>query len=237
MRHFRPSLVLIGIVTTLAALPPRAPAADDLAEAFARIDKAAPSFRGFSADVRKVQHTELIHEDDVEIGKTIVRRAKLHDLQVRMDFDPPNEKRVSVDGPKVETYYPKSNSIQPVLVGKASKPMMEQFLLLGWGSTSQDLKSAYNITYGGEETIAGQKTVRLDLAPKDKDILAHIRKFEIWVSEEAATSGLAVQVKFYEKGGDYSVATYTNMKLRSVSESEVKLNAPKDARREKPIRY
>jgi outer membrane lipoprotein-sorting protein len=235
MRHFRPSLVLIGIVTAFAALP--SPAADDLAEVFARLNKAAPAFRGFSADVRKVQHTELIHEDDVEIGKTIVRRAKPHDLQVRMDIDPPNEKRISVDGPKVETYYPKSNSIQAVLVGKASKPMMEQFLLLGWGSTSQDLQSAYNITFGGPEMVAGQKTVRLDLIPKDKDILAHIRKFELWISEEAATSGIAVQVKFYERGGDYSVASYTNMKLRSVSESEVKLNAPKDARREKPIRY
>src|ERR1035438_6491279 len=170
MRHFRPSLVLIGIVTALAALPCGALAADDLAATFARLDKAAPAFRGFSADVRKVQHTELIHEDDPEIGKTTVRRAKPHELQVRVDIDPPNEKRIAVDGPKVETYYPKSNSIGTVLVGKASKPMMEQFLLLGWGSTSQDLKSAYTVTFGGEETVAGQKTVRLDLVPKDKDI-------------------------------------------------------------------
>ena len=45
-----------------------------------------------------------------------------------------------------------------------------------------------------------------------------------------------MQVKFYERGGkDYSIATYSNLKLQSVSESQVKLTAPKNAQRDKPI--
>ncbi|SPE33004.1 conserved exported hypothetical protein [Candidatus Sulfopaludibacter sp. SbA3] len=235
MRCFRLSLVLLGIVTTLTAAAGLA--SDDLAEVFARLDRAAPGFRGFSAEVRKVKHSALIPEDDVQTGKIVVRRAKPHELQMRLDIDPPDQQEAVLDGTKLEIYYPKSNTIQPYLLGKTAKPMLEQVLILGWGSTSRDLKSAYDITYGGQETVAGQKSVRLDLIPKDKDLLAHIPRFELWISEESATSGIAVQVEIYEKGGnDYNLATYTNIKLRGVSESEVKLNAPKNAHSEKPIK-
>jgi outer membrane lipoprotein-sorting protein len=238
MPHLRPSLAFLGIVASLAALPSGAPAADDLAAVFNQLDKAAVSFRGLSADVRKVKHTALIPEDDVQTGKIVVRRAKPHELQMRLDFDPPDQQEAVLDGTKLEIYYPKSNTIQPYLIGKTARPMVEQLLLMGWGSSSQDLKSTYDVTYGGPDMIAGKKTSRLELIPKDKDLLAHLPKFELWISEESATAGIAVQVKFYEKGGkDYSVATYTNVKLHNVSESEVKLNAPKNAKREKPIRY
>jgi outer membrane lipoprotein-sorting protein len=237
MRHIRPSLVLIGLVTAFAALPSGAFAADDLAAVFARIDKAAPGFRGFSADFRKRKHTPIIPEDDLQTGKAVVRRSKPHELQMRIDIDPPDQQVATVDGTKVEIYYPKTKTIQPYGLGKSTKPMLEQVLMLGWGSTSQDLKNAYEVTYGGpEETLTGQKAVRLELVPKDKDLLAHVPKFELWISTEGPTSGVAVQVKIYEKGGDYSIATYTNMKLGNISESAVRLNAPKDAHREKPIR-
>ena len=116
---------------------------------------------------------------------------------MRVDFTiPPDQNEVVLDGTKAEIYYPKSNSIQPYILNKASKPMAEQVLMLGWGSTSQDLKSTFDITYGGPDTVAGQKTVRLELIPKDKDLLSHLPKFELWISEEGATAGTAVQVKF-----------------------------------------
>jgi outer membrane lipoprotein-sorting protein len=230
MRYFRPSLVL----TLLAALSSGA-LAQDLNAVLARIDKAAPGFRGFSADVLKIKHTPVMPEDDKQVGKTLVRRAKGKDLQMRVDIDPPDQQQIVLDGPKLEIYYPKSNTIQPYMLGKA-RSMADQVLILGWGSTSSELLSAYNITYGGEETVAGQKTSRLVLIPKDKDLVAHVPKFEIWISEEPATSGISVQMKVYEKGGDYSLATYTNVKPRSVSESDVKLTAPKNAQRLKTIK-
>ena len=114
--------------------------------------------------------------------------------------------------------------------------MADQVLTLGWGSNSRDLLSAYNITYGGEETVAGQKTVRLVLIPKDKDLLEHTPKFEMWISEEPATSGIAVQIKVYQKGGDYNLATYTNVKPGAIPESEIKLAAPKNAQRLKTMK-
>jgi len=151
------------------------PAAQDPLQAvFARLDKTASTFRGFTADMKRVTfHHILPDESDIETGKIVVRRVKPRELQMRIDIDPPNQKRVVVDGGKAEIYYPKTNTIQPVLFGKENKTMVDQFLLLGFGSTSQDLQSGY---------------------------------------------------------------TLTNMKLQEIPESAVKLDAPKNARREKPLK-
>ncbi len=236
MPHFRPALAALGIMAALVLLPCGALAADDLTTVFSSLDKAAAGFRGLSADVHKVKHTALIAEDDIQTGKIVVRRAKPHELQMRVDFDPPDQQEVVLDGTKAEIYYPKRNSITPYILGKASRPMAEQLLLLGWGTSSQDLKNTFQIAYGGQEMVAGQKTARLELIPKDKDLLAHVPKFELWVCEDGPLAGTAVQVKFYERGGkDYSIATYTNVKLQNISESQVKSTAPKNAQRDKPI--
>lgn len=213
-------------------------AADDLAGVMARMDKAASAFRGLSANVTKVTHTAVVPDDDIQTGKIVVRRAKPHELMLRVDIEPPNQETAVLDSTKAEIYYPKSNTLQPYLIGKSARPMVEQLLTIGWGTTSQELKNAYDVAYEGQEMVDRQPTVRLQLIPKDKDLLSHLPKLELWISEEPAISGTVVQVKMYQRGGkDYVLATYKDIKLRSVSESEVKMNAPKDAHREKPIKY
>lgn len=234
MRYLRPSFVLLPTVLVLATT---ARAADDLAAVFAKIDAAAPAFHGFSADLRKVKVTPVIPDPDVLQGRAWVRRSKPHELQMRIEFDPPDQQVIAASAAKVEIYYPKTNTIQPYELSKFSKPMIEQVMMIGWGTTSQDLLSAYDISYGGtSETASGQKAAKLVLIPKDKGLAKQLPKFELWVPTEGPTAGVAVQVRIYEPGGDYTTATYSNMKLRNVSENEVKLNAPANAHRDKPIK-
>jgi hypothetical protein len=46
---------------------------------------------------------------------------------------------------------------------------------------------------------------------------------------------IAVQQKLYEPGGDYLLATYTNIKLRAnLPDSAVKMDLPKSVKREYP---
>ena len=40
---------------------------------------------------------------------------------------------------------------------------MDQFLLVGFGTTGQELKANYSMKYVGEETISGQKAWKLEL--------------------------------------------------------------------------
>ena len=210
-------------------------AQDPLQAVFSRIDQSAATFKGFTADIKRVTYHHILpDEPDIQTGTIVVRRAKPHELQMRIDINPPDAERVVVDSSKAEIYYPKTNSIQPVLFGKENKGLVEQLLLLGFGSTSQELQSTYEVTYGGPETVGGEKTVRIELAPKTAQVKEQLQRAELWIS---SSNGLAIQQKFYLKGGeDYTTVTLSNIKLKPIAESAVKLDAPKDARREKPLR-
>ena len=87
---------------------------------------------------------------------------------------------------------------------------MDQFLLLGFGSSSKDLESAYTIRVAGAETLAGQAATHLELTPKSKEVLQHLTKVDLWISD---ATGYPVQQQFRLPGGDYRMVTYTNVKI------------------------
>jgi outer membrane lipoprotein-sorting protein len=223
-----------AIFTILAtmALGGGAPAADSsLAATLARMDEATAKFKGLEADVNKISHTAVIDEDSVDAGTIAVKRPNPHDIRVLFDIKPPNPKKILIAGVKVDFYYPKINTLQEYDLGK-SRSLVEQFMLLGFGSNSKDLASAYSIRLGGPETVAGQIAMRLELIPKSKDVLAHLKRVDLWISD---AMGIAVQQKLFYPGGDYFLATYTNIKLRpNLPDSAVKLDLPKSVKREYP---
>ncbi len=225
VRFLRSRFLRASACAAVLGLLPQVYAAT-LEETFTRMDRAATTFRGFKADIRKVSHLDAIGEDTVDSGTITVRRAKPQELNVLVDFKEPDPKEVSLSGKKLEIYYPKINTVDPYDLTREYKLAAQQFLLLGFGSNSTELKNNYTVTLGGPETVAGQKTTRIVLIPKDKEVAKHSPKFELWISDE---TGIAVQQKVYNTGGDYDIATYTNMKLMNVPESEVKLQVPKDA--------
>ena len=234
MHFLRPAAMLAGILAAMVANPAAARAAEDpLRAVFARIDRTSASFRWMTASVKKTAYTAVIDESSTECGKILVLRVKPHELKLRFDFDPPDAKQVVVDGTKAEIYYPKTNSTQAVVMDKHSKPMAEQLLLLGFGSTSEDLQSAYTVRYVGAESAAGEPAQRIELTPKDKDLLQHFRKIELWIAD---ASGIAVQQKFYEPGKNYNLAVFTNIDLQTrVAEADLKLKIPKDAHKDATI--
>ncbi len=230
MRLFLSALTLL-VAASGAAVP--AYAADGSLDAvFARIDKAAATFKGLRADVKKVSHLDLINEDTVDTGTIVVKRPKPHDLKMLVNIQQPDAKQLALADNKVEFYYPKPNEVQEFDLSKENKSLAEQGLLLGFGSNSKDLQSAYNIKLGGAETITEKKTTRIELIPKSKEFAARVPKIELWISDE---SGLALQQKIYQGGGDYLLATYTNMRIDpNIPDNDVKLNLPKNAHRVRP---
>jgi hypothetical protein len=215
-----------ALVSLCAAAAP-APAST-LDETFARIDRAAVAFRGFKADIKKISHLDAIQEDTIDTGSITVRRAKPQELTVLAEFKDPDPKTVLLAGKKLEIYYPRNKMVDEWDLAKEYRLMAQQFLLLGFGSNSTELKSAYTVALGdaGPETVGDQKATRIVLLPKDKDLAKHYPRFELWISDE---TGIAVQQKVYGTGGDYDIATYFQMKLMNVPESDVKLLVPKDA--------
>ena len=87
---------------------------------------------------------------------------------------------------------------------------MQQFLLLGFGTDTSELKKAYKVKYLREEDLEGDTTVLLELMPRKANVAAQISKIQIWVSEE---SWLPAQQKFFQNGGDYLIAHYSGVKV------------------------
>jgi outer membrane lipoprotein-sorting protein len=232
MDLLRHALAPIPAVLAALSLCWAAPAADSsLAATLARMDEAAARFKGLEADVQKISHTAVINEDSVDAGTIVLKRPKPYDIRVLFDFKPPNPRQVMIAGVKGAIYYPGINTVQEWDLGK-SRSLVEQFMLLGFGSNSKDLGNAYSIRLGGSETVAGQESTRIELIPKSPDVLKHLKRVDLWISDAI---GIAVQQKLFETGGDYLLATYTNIKLRpNLPDSAVKLDLPKSVKREYP---
>jgi outer membrane lipoprotein-sorting protein len=218
---------LAGIVPPFGAFG----ATGSLEATMARIDQAAAGFKSLSADIRKISYTAVLKDTMSDEGTILVKRPKPRDMRVLIDFKQPDPKTVAIAGKKVEIFIPKINTVQEYDAGK-NRELLDQFLLLGFGSTSADLNRGYTIKAGGAETVAGQKTVRLELIPKSKEVLAHLQKVELWISD---TNGLPAQQKFHMPGGDFTQATYSNVKVNpNLPDSALKLNLPKGVKRETP---
>jgi outer membrane lipoprotein-sorting protein len=221
--------LFVLILTLFAAL---APAGDNsLQPALAKIDQASAGFKGMTADVTKLSHTTVINEDTIDKGSIKVKKMKPHDIRILFDIREPDPKQYSMSGNKAEVYFPKRNEVEEYDINAQQRSFANQLMFVGFGN-SADLTSAYSVQYGGNDTVAGQKTVRLDLTPKSKDLLQHFPKVVLWISDE---SGLPVQQKLIQPSGDYSMATYTNIKLApNLSDAELRINLPKNAKRIRP---
>jgi outer membrane lipoprotein-sorting protein len=224
---------IISIVAIAWSAPAWSKPAGDLDAVLSRIDKAGAAFRGMSAKVHRVSHTAVINEDNVDSGTILVKRPKLRDLRMLIDVTDPDPRTVAFQGSKLEVYYPKIKTVQEFDVAGKNRELADQFFLIGFGTSRAELQASYTLRYVGPDTIDGQKTDRLELIPKSKDILQHLTKFELWIS----AAGYPIQQKFYLPGGDYQLATYSDVKINpDLPDSALKLRLPKSVKREYPQR-
>lgn len=226
------SLVLALICALAAALIPGigARAADDpLAAVLGRIDGNAANFKTLTAKFTMVHHEAVLHEEETEVGAIWVKRPKPKELKMKIEIQPPNPKMVLVDGKYADVYYPNNpGDIQRIELGR-QRSLVDQYLALGFGGNSRELMNAFSVKLGGPETVAGQKTTRLELTPKSPDV-ATWKRIDIWISDAA---GYTVQQKVFEAGKDYNVITYTNVEQNpAIADTVFKLPAPKGTKRE-----
>ena len=206
-------------------------AAQTLDDAFARMDKTAQQFKTVEADIKRIDHTAIVNEDATDSGIIRVRREKQQDVQMLIDFKAPEPKTVSLAGSSASIYNPKINTAQVYNIG-TKKDLVEQFLLLGFGASSAELKAAYNVSLAGGDTIGGQQTWHLMLIPRGSDVSRQLKSAELWISQK---DGLPLQQKVQFSNGDYWLVTYSNLKFNpKLSDDSLKLKLPKGAVIEHP---
>jgi outer membrane lipoprotein-sorting protein len=202
-----------------------------LESVLAAMDRASAGFRSMSADMKRVSHTAVINENSVDSGTILLKREKPREMRMLVALTEPDPKTVALAGRKLEVFFPKILTVQEYDLGK-HRAMLDQFFLIGFGTSGKELASSYTMKLLDSETVAGQKTARIELVPKSKEVLQHLKKLELWVSE---STGNPVQQKFFLPANDYMVVTYTNMKINpDIPDSALKLKLPKGVKREHP---
>jgi len=192
------------------------------------MDRSAKDFRSLSADVENIKYTAVVKDTSTESGQIFVR----HDQKMRIEISKPEPRTILRTGDSLFLYNPKIKRVEEYDLGK-NRSMIDQYIRLGFGTKSEDLKKSYLVTLMSEEDLDNKKTVVLELTPKADSVRSQITKIQMWIDE---ASWLPVQQKFFEAGsGDYILFHYTNlMKNLKISESRFKQDWPKDATHEKP---
>jgi outer membrane lipoprotein-sorting protein len=207
--------------------------AASLDEALARMNQSAAGFKGLTAHLQKLSYTAVIKETMEESGTITLFRPKPRDLRMLVEFTKPDERAVSFAEKKVQVYYPKIKTVQEYDLGKDSS-LVDQFLLLGFGTPGSELKKSYEVKYLGEETIGKVKADHLELTPLSEEARKHVRTVELWVSQ---AEGITVQQKVNQPSRDYIEISYSDIKVNPpLTESSVKLKLPKGVKKETPQR-
>jgi len=193
-----------------------------------QLDSAAKEFRSLTADLQRTKVTVVVNDTSTESGQIQVRR----DDKMRIELTQPDPRTILRNGNELYIYNPKINRVEQYDLGK-HRALVDQFLLLGFGTPGSELKKNYLITLLGQENLDKQKTVLLELTPKSDEVRKQISKIHLWVDE---ATWLPAQQKFFETGtGDYFVIRYTNLSRNvKITDRRFKPHWPKGVNKIKP---
>jgi len=192
-----------------------------------QLDQAARNFHSLSADIERTKVTVVVNDRSTETGTILVRGDKM-----LLEMKAPDERTVLRAGDNLYVYTPGLKRVEEFNLGK-NRAVVEQFLLLGFGTPGKELQKGYLVTVLGEEKLDNTTAVKVELAPKLEGVRNQISKIQIWFDP---TNWLPIQQQFFETGsGDYFTVRYSNVSLNpDIRDSKFKPRWPKGTERMKP---
>ena len=203
-------------------------AAGSLDNVLKQMDAQAATFRSLSADLERTKVTVVVNDKSTETGKILVRS----DDKMRIEVTQPDPRTILRDGDNFYIYNPKIHRVEEYNLGK-KKSVVDQFLLLGFGTSGSSLKESYGVSLQGEQTLDNTKVVLLVLLPKTDEVKKQLSKIQLWLDE---TTWLPVQQQFFETGsGDYFIIRYRNITRNvHISDNDFKPHWPHGTTRVQP---
>jgi len=229
---FRRFVIVIAVSIWAVSVSPAGAAAQNhirwtLDTVLQHLNVSAKEFRSLSAEVERTKVTVVVNDRSTEAGTILVRGDKM-----LLDLKVPDPRTILRNGDTLYVYTPGLRRVEEYDLGK-NRDLVDQLLLLGFGTTGKELRNAYAIAVGTETKLGDNITVELDLIPKSASFGRQISKIQIWLD---TSTWLPVQQEFYEAGsGDYSIVRYSKMQVNAaVPESAFKPHWPKGTQKVKP---
>jgi outer membrane lipoprotein-sorting protein len=194
-----------------------------------KMDAGARDFHSLTANIDHIKYTEVVKDTSTESGQMWLERK---DEKMRIEFTRPDPRTILRAGNSLTIYNPKINRVEEYDLGK-DRALVDQYVRLGFGTRSEDLKKSFSVAFSGEQDLDGKKVLLLELTPKTDQVRSQISKIEMWIDE---SSWLPLQQKFYEAGsGDYFIFHYGDIKKNvKIEDSRFKPDWPKNATKIKP---
>jgi outer membrane lipoprotein-sorting protein len=193
-----------------------------------QLDQEARNFHSLTADIERTKVTIVVNDKSTESGKLFVRR----DDKMRIEFAEPDAKTLLRSGNELFLYNPKIKQVEEYDLSK-HRALVDQLLLLGFGTSGAELQKGYLVTFVGEEEMDKRQVVKLELTPRSDEARKQIAKIHIWIDE---STWLPAQQQLFETGsGDYFIIRYTNVvRNPKLSDNEFKPHWPKGVAHVKP---
>jgi outer membrane lipoprotein-sorting protein len=218
---------LVLIWSGISIFAPAAPSLS-LDDVLKQMDREQGQFQSLTASIERTKVTVVVNDHSTESGQIEIRR----DGKMRIDLISPDQKTILRDGDHIYVYTPKIRRVEEYDLGKR-RDLIDQLLLLGFGTSGDSVKKSYLITLQGEDSLNGQRVVHLELTPRADDVRKQISKIELWLNEG---NWLPAQQQLFETGsGDYSIIRYSNV-ARNVPIPDARFRPawPKGVTRVKP---
>lgn len=198
--------LLFAVVFVLPALAASDPALEKI---MAKMDETAARFRTAEANFTWTTYNSVVNEESGRQTGKIYFQRNGNETEMAAEIDPPDAQQVIFSQGKIQLYKSRTATVD-VYDASAHRDEFETFLVLGFGSSGNDMQKTFDVTYGDSEKIDGTDTVRLDLVPKSDKIKEHFPKIILWINPQ---TGISVQQKLMETDGDYRLAKYSAIQL------------------------
>jgi outer membrane lipoprotein-sorting protein len=209
-------LLLASLVCGFGAAARPAPAGACALECvLKKMDEAAATFHTTQADFTWDQYQKVVDEHDLQKG-TVYYRREGNQTEMMAEIKQPEPKFVLYRDGKIQVYQPRIEQVMVYRTGNHSE--IESYLVLGFGGSGQDLTKSFEVSYLGDETVAGIATAQLQLIPKSEKFRNNVAKILLWID---LNRGISVQQQFLQTQGDSRLANYSAVRVNAKMGNDV----------------
>ncbi len=222
----KPLLLCAVLSAMLGALNLAAETTDVI---LARMNEVAVSFKGMSANVSMTTYTKVIDDKEIETGTLKMQRIPGKGTRALLSLSGDSDSHIVFLAENVvRLYTPKAKLVKDYPVAKSSD-LVEQYLMLGFGSSGTQLTQNYEVNNAGTEKISGLETTHLVLLPRSNQVKEKIAKVDVWIPIGKA---YPAQEQFLEPNGNYRITTYSDVVINPPMKGSLEFKVPPGTKKE-----
>jgi outer membrane lipoprotein-sorting protein len=192
---------------------------DALEKVLKRMDQTAKGFRSTQAEfVWKMYNSVVNDYAETDTGKIYFRRAG-NEVEMAAEINQPASKKVIFSKGKIQVSQP--NGQIDVYDASTHREEFEAFLVLGFGSSPEEMRKSFEVKYVGVEKIGDVAAAKLELTPISQKIKDRFPRIDLWIDPQL---GLSLRQQLFQPDGDYRLADYSRFRVNQrISDNAFKL--------------